>query len=71
MEETDRAGGDEAATAFVRAVADQALLGLPAERLSGLADAAAPVHALLRSLASVDLGEIAPATSFDPGWDLP
>ncbi len=56
-------------TAFVRAAADQALLSLPAERLPGLTDAAASVHDLLRSLASVDLGETPPATSFDPSWD--
>jgi hypothetical protein len=56
-------------TAFVKAVADQALLNLPPERLPALASAAAPVHQLLKSLAAVDLGEIAPATSFNASWE--
>ena len=55
--------------AFVTAVTRQAGLDVPAERLPGLAAAAAPVHALLRGLAEVDLGEAAPASSFDPCWD--
>lgn len=55
--------------AFVRAATDHALLNLPIERLPGLTDAAASVHELLRSVAGVDLGETAPATSFDPSWD--
>lgn len=55
-------------TAFVKAATDQALLNLPPERLPALAAAAAPVHELLRSLATVDLGETAPATSFNASW---
>lgn len=55
--------------AFVRAATLQAGLDVPAERLPGLAAAAAPVHEVLRGLAEVDLGEAAPASSFDPSWD--
>lgn len=40
-------------------------------RRAGLAAAAAPVHAMLRGLAEVDLGETPPASSFDPSWDGP
>lgn len=56
-------------TAFVEAVTEQALLTLSPERLTALATAAAPTHAKLRTLAAVDLGEIAPATSFDASWE--
>ena len=56
-------------TAFVKAATDHALLNLPAERLPALAAAAAPVHELLKSLAAVDLGETAPATSFNASWE--
>ena len=56
-------------TAFVEAVTEQALLKLSPERLTALAAAAAPTHAKLRTLAAVDLGETAPATSFDASWD--
>ena len=56
-------------TAFVEAVTEQALLNLPPERLAALAAAAAPVHEQLRTLAAVDLGETAPATSFDASWE--
>jgi hypothetical protein len=60
---------DSSSLAFVTAAARQARLDLPAERLAGLATAAAPVHELLRGLAEVDLGEAAPASSFDPSWE--
>jgi hypothetical protein len=56
-------------TAFVKAATDQALLNLPAGRLPALAAAAAPVHELLKSLTAVDLGETAPATSFNASWE--
>lgn len=55
--------------AFVRAIALQARLDLPEERVADLAAAAAPIHARLRTLAAVDLGETAPALSFDASWD--
>jgi hypothetical protein len=54
---------------FVRAVARQARLDLPEERVPALAEAAAPIHARLRSLSAVDLGETGPALSFDASWD--
>lgn len=60
---------DSPDTAFVRAVTAQAQLNLPEERLPDLAAAAAPIHTRLRSLAAVDLGETAPASSFDAAWD--
>jgi hypothetical protein len=60
---------DPPGLAFVTAAAEQAGLDLPAERLAGLAAAAAPVHELLRNLAEVDLGEAAPASSFDASWE--
>jgi hypothetical protein len=56
-------------TAFVEAVTEQTLLNLPPDRLSALAAAAAPIHDKLRTLAAVDLGETAPATSFSASWE--
>ena len=43
-------------------------LDLSPDRALALAVAAAPIHALLRTLSSQDLGETPPATAFKASW---
>lgn len=43
-------------------------LELSPDRALALAEAAAPIHALLRTLSSQDLGETPPATAFSAAW---
>ena len=43
-------------------------LELSPGRALALAEAAAPIHALLRTLNSQDLGETPPATAFSASW---
>jgi hypothetical protein len=49
-----------------RGIIGQSRLTVVEDRLGGLAASAAPVHALLSTLDGVELGDTAPAMTFNP-----
>jgi hypothetical protein len=52
-----------------RSITGTSRLTVAEDRLAALAARAAPVHALLSMLDGMELGETAPAMTFNPSWD--